>query len=75
MGGPTVIAEGAPMEFRLAGVVECIRCHNEVELYQQKEDDLEWDPVSHGECCHLLYADWWDGTFVFGLSPSERQQS
>lgn len=58
--------------------VECTVCGNDVELEADTDCWVEgwkgrWEHdgfgPAMGECCGLLYADWWEGTFG---SPSRR---
>jgi hypothetical protein len=50
---------------RLQAVVICPRCSQEVELWAPREDDGTFDPAAHGECCNLVFVDWWEGTVFF----------
>lgn len=52
------------------GTVECPTCGKTVVLYA--DADVEETGLSHGECCNWMWADWWDGTFRFDLSETER---
>lgn len=61
---------------RVGAIAECPKCGEDVELVQETE---EWQETregsrvyrhagygpSMGECCDLLFADWWDGCFTF----------
>jgi hypothetical protein len=69
-----------PDETRLVGVAECDRCGADVELWAdaeewQQQDDGSWKVTGFGPgqgvCCDLLYADWWEGTFVFDLRTEQ----
>ena len=66
----------------VVGSVECDRCGSTVELVADTEgwvrdDEGRWAHESFGPgqgvCCGLLYADWFDGTFVFDLAKGETE--
>ena len=57
--------------YRLVGILECNRCRKDVELWEDGDDQddgsIIWSGCATGDCCSLLYADWWEGTFVYQL--------
>jgi hypothetical protein len=62
------------------GEVECQRCGEVLELVAETESHCEggdgrWHHDQYGPaqavCCGLLYADWWEGCFVYRLDGTE----
>lgn len=73
-------ADGRQRKERCVAIAECPVCGKEVELVAETEcwtedEQGRWAHEEYGPgqgvCCDRLIADWWEGTFVFHLPPSE----